>query len=542
MLRGEGWWRRRRSLHRQAGRAARDRHDAGGLSRRSRPATDIAPILISGATGTLGRAFATICARRNIACRLLDRAAMDIADPASVDAAIARWKPWAIVNASGYVRIDDAESDRERCMRENAHRPGRPRRGLRARPASASSPSRATRCSTGAAIAPGSKATRRRRSTSTARSKAAAERDVLARCPDGDGRAHERVLRPVGPRTTSSSTRCAALRARRALPRRDRRAHLADLRAGPRQRLPRPADRRRERPLASRQRRRRQLGRARGRAADAGRHLDGDAAACTSAALGARRGAAALWRSRQRARRSDAVARRRACSASSPTRRRGRTACRPMQRTGGRSAQRVAGACRGRRGADASVRHRSRAARALPLAVRVRRLCVAWRPARSCRRAQQRLPHLPLPDRPMPHLIVFSHLRWDFVFQRPQHLLSRLARHYPVVVRRGADAHRAARPTSSARRRARASRCCAPHTPVEAGGFHDDQLSALQPMISRLPRGATASTTTSSGSTRRWRCRCSATWRRARSSTTAWTSCRRSRTRRARCASARRRC
>ena len=33
----------------------------------------------------------------------------------------------------------------------------------------------------------------------------------------------------------------------------------------------------------------------------------------------------------------------------------------------------------------------------------------------------------------MPHLIVFSHLRWEFVFQRPQHLLSRLARHYAVV-------------------------------------------------------------------------------------------------------------
>ena len=35
-------------------------------------------------------------------------------------AAIERWRPWAIVNASGYVRIDDAESDAERCLRENA--------------------------------------------------------------------------------------------------------------------------------------------------------------------------------------------------------------------------------------------------------------------------------------------------------------------------------------------------------------------------------------------------------------------------------------
>ena len=30
-------------------------------------------------------------------------------------------------------------------------------------------------------------------------------------------------------------------------------------------------------------------------------------------------------------------------------------------------------------------------------------------------------------------LVVFSHLRWNFVFQRPQHLLSRLAAHYRVI-------------------------------------------------------------------------------------------------------------
>jgi glycosyltransferase involved in cell wall biosynthesis len=33
-----------------------------------------------------------------------------------------------------------------------------------------------------------------------------------------------------------------------------------------------------------------------------------------------------------------------------------------------------------------------------------------------------------------PFLICFSHLRWDFVFQRPQHLLTRAARSYRVVV------------------------------------------------------------------------------------------------------------
>ncbi len=30
-------------------------------------------------------------------------------------------------------------------------------------------------------------------------------------------------------------------------------------------------------------------------------------------------------------------------------------------------------------------------------------------------------------------LLCFSHLRWDFVFQRPQHLMSRLAQHWPVL-------------------------------------------------------------------------------------------------------------
>src|SRR5215213_10450375 len=36
-------------------------------------------------------------------------------------------------------------------------------------------------------------------------------------------------------------------------------------------------------------------------------------------------------------------------------------------------------------------------------------------------------------DAPAPLLVCFSHLRWDFVWQRPQHLLSRAAKHYRVV-------------------------------------------------------------------------------------------------------------
>src|SRR3712207_9123869 len=36
-------------------------------------------------------------------------------------------------------------------------------------------------------------------------------------------------------------------------------------------------------------------------------------------------------------------------------------------------------------------------------------------------------------DSQKPLLVCFSHLRWDFVWQRPQHLLSRAAKHYRVI-------------------------------------------------------------------------------------------------------------
>ena len=37
------------------------------------------------------------------------------------------------------------------------------------------------------------------------------------------------------------------------------------------------------------------------------------------------------------------------------------------------------------------------------------------------------------PDHEPTTLICFSHLRWDFVFQRPQHLMSRFAREMSVI-------------------------------------------------------------------------------------------------------------
>jgi UDP-galactopyranose mutase len=82
----------------------------------------------------------------------------------------------------------------------------------------------------------------------------------------------------------------------------------------------------------------------------------------------------------------------------------------------------------------------------------------------------------------MPHLIVFSHLRWNFVFQRPQHLLSRLARHYQVVYVE--EPIRSKGPASLERTTPHPGvEVLKPHTPVDAAGFHDDQLSVLKPLL-----------------------------------------------------------
>ena len=84
-------------------------------------------------------------------------------------------------------------------------------------------------------------------------------------------------------------------------------------------------------------------------------------------------------------------------------------------------------------------------------------------------------------------LLVFSHLRWDFVFQRPQHLLTRLARHYRILffeepVSSAGDAWlEISEPLPNVR-------VCQPHTPCTSGGFHDEQIPDLQRLLADLMR------------------------------------------------------
>ena len=85
----------------------------------------------------------------------------------------------------------------------------------------------------------------------------------------------------------------------------------------------------------------------------------------------------------------------------------------------------------------------------------------------------------------MSTIVVFCHLRWDFVYQRPQQLLTRLAQHYRIlfveepVYDAGAAFIERSSPVPNLT-------VCRPHTSSQSAGFHDDQIPLLQPMLAEL--------------------------------------------------------
>lgn len=78
-----------------------------------------APVLIIGKRGTLGRSFAKACSSRAINYILLGREDLDITNPEQIEEVIIRFQPWAIVNAAGFVRVDEAELNTDECFRVN---------------------------------------------------------------------------------------------------------------------------------------------------------------------------------------------------------------------------------------------------------------------------------------------------------------------------------------------------------------------------------------------------------------------------------------
>jgi dTDP-4-dehydrorhamnose reductase len=115
---GPGWWRRDiRLTYRPAFRSPETPEPPpacrwpGGADR---------PLLIVGASGTLGRAFGRACEWRGIDYHLVSRAELALDDEGSIARALDAARPWGVVNAAGWVRVDDAESEAEACFAANA--------------------------------------------------------------------------------------------------------------------------------------------------------------------------------------------------------------------------------------------------------------------------------------------------------------------------------------------------------------------------------------------------------------------------------------
>ena len=77
------------------------------------------PILVLGGAGNLARTLQRVCGSRGLACRNLSRHEADVCDVAALRQCLQQHQPWAVVNASGYTLVDEAEGDRERCFEVN---------------------------------------------------------------------------------------------------------------------------------------------------------------------------------------------------------------------------------------------------------------------------------------------------------------------------------------------------------------------------------------------------------------------------------------
>jgi UDP-galactopyranose mutase len=92
-------------------------------------------------------------------------------------------------------------------------------------------------------------------------------------------------------------------------------------------------------------------------------------------------------------------------------------------------------------------------------------------------------------------IVAFSHLRWNFVYQRPQHLLSRLAAKRPVFFVEEPELDTNGPPRWERSNPHPNVLVLRPRTPVAALGFHPDQLVALEPLMAELARELDGMTT-----------------------------------------------
>jgi len=77
------------------------------------------PILVTGKNGTLGSAFLKICEQRKIPAIGIDRKVCDLGEFEELNQIIKRINPWSIVHTAGFVDIEKAEFEPEKCYQDN---------------------------------------------------------------------------------------------------------------------------------------------------------------------------------------------------------------------------------------------------------------------------------------------------------------------------------------------------------------------------------------------------------------------------------------
>jgi dTDP-4-dehydrorhamnose reductase len=115
---GAGWW--RRDIRLEFLPVFRTPETPEPRAAWAAPPASTRPLLIAGATGTLGKALARACEWRGLAYRLTSRAELDLCDEAGVGRSLDAIGPWAVINAAGWVRVDEAERDATACLAANA--------------------------------------------------------------------------------------------------------------------------------------------------------------------------------------------------------------------------------------------------------------------------------------------------------------------------------------------------------------------------------------------------------------------------------------
>ncbi|MEO6638768.1 MAG: family 1 glycosylhydrolase [Ginsengibacter sp.] len=109
----QGWWHG----------PSRFYHKQNHQQENEEPPLQTRPLLITGKSGTLGKAMARICAQRNIRYILTDRDDLDITNDKMIRSFLESHNPWAVINTAGYVRVDDAEEEPRKCFESNTTGP-----------------------------------------------------------------------------------------------------------------------------------------------------------------------------------------------------------------------------------------------------------------------------------------------------------------------------------------------------------------------------------------------------------------------------------